>query len=95
MCVGGVGIFVFYIVIGVGIFVVDGKEICNINGCDYLLELSIIGDFVIVKVWKVDCYGNCIYCYMVMNFNLMVVIVGKIMVFEVEEIVELGELELS
>lgn len=65
MCVGGVGIFVFYIVIGYGMLVGEGKEVKEFNGCFYILEYVIIGDFVIVKVWKVDIYGNCIYCYIV------------------------------
>lgn len=95
MCVGGVGIFVFYIVIGYGILVVEGKEVKEFDGSLYILEELIMGEFVIVKVWKVDCYGNFVFCYIVMNFNLMVVIVGKIIVVEVEEIVELGEFELS
>lgn len=65
MCVGGVGILVFYIVMGYGMLVGEGKEVKEFNGCLYILEELIIGDFVIVKVWKVDCYGNCVYCYIV------------------------------
>lgn len=61
MCVGGVGILVFYIVIGYGIFVGEGKEVKEFNGKFYIFEEVIIGDFVIVKVWKVDRFGNCVY----------------------------------
>lgn len=65
ICVGGVGILVFFIVIGYGILVVEGKEVCEFNGCYYIFELVIIGDFVIVKGWKVDYFGNVVYCYIV------------------------------
>ena len=73
----------------------DGKETRNINGRDYLLEPSITGDFAIVKAWKADRYGNCIYRHTAMNFNPMAATAGKITVLEVEEIVEPGELEPS
>ena len=72
-----------------------GKETRNINGRDYLLEPSITGDFAIVKAWKADRYGNCIYRHTAMNFNPMAATAGKITVLEVEEIVEPGELEPS
>lgn len=50
---------------------------------------------VIVKVWKVDIMGNLIFRKMVRNFNFIVVMVGKIMIVEVEEIVEVGEFDLD
>lgn len=31
LCVGGVGVLVFFIKIGYGIFVVEGKEICQFD----------------------------------------------------------------
>lgn len=52
-------------------------------------------DVFLVKVWKVDKEGNLIYCKIVWNFNLMMVIVGKIIVVEVEELVEVGELDVD
>lgn len=95
MCVGGVGIFGFYIKMGVGIFVVEGKEYKDFDGEIYILECGICVDFVFVKVWKVDCVGNFVYCKIVWNFNLLVVICGKVMVVEVEEIVEVGDFDFD
>ena len=95
MRAGGAGIPAFYTATGVGTPVADGKETRNINGRDYLLEPSITGDFAIVKAWKADRYGNCIYRHTAMNFNPMAATAGKITVLEVEEIVEPGELEPS
>ncbi|MDN3378730.1 MULTISPECIES: CoA transferase subunit A [unclassified Pseudoalteromonas] len=95
MRAGGAGIPAFYTATGVGTPVANGKETRNINGRDYLLEPSITGDFAIVKAWKADRYGNCIYRHTAMNFNPMAATAGKITVLEVEEIVESGELEPS
>ncbi len=95
MRAGGAGIPAFYTATSVGTPVADGKETRNINGRDYLLEPSITGDFAIVKAWKADRYGNCIYRHTAMNFNPMAATAGKITVLEVEEIVEPRELEPS
>nr|WP_306287691.1 CoA transferase subunit A [Pseudoalteromonas sp. WY3] len=95
MRAGGAGIPAFYTATGVGTPVAEGKETRNINGRDYLLEHSITGDFAIVKAWKADRFGNCIYRHTAMNFNPMAATAGKITVLEVEEIVEPGELEPS
>lgn len=95
LCVGGVGIFVFFMNIGYGIVIVEGKEMCQFGDCYYVFELLLMVDVVFVKVWKVDKFGNFIYCCIVCNFNLMCVMVGKIIVVEVEEIVENGVFDLD
>lgn len=109
--VGGMGILVFYILVGVGIQVVDGgllwcydvlggvvvvllvKEIWEFDGVIYVFEWGIWIDFVLVYVWQGDWYGNLMYCYVVVNFNLECVFVGRIMIVEVEYLVELGEID--
>ena len=73
----------------------EGKESRVFNGRNYILEESITGDFAIIKAWKADRYGNCIYRHTAMNFNPMAATAGKITVLEVEEIVEPGELDPS
>ncbi|MDE3271980.1 CoA transferase subunit A [Pseudoalteromonas sp. G4] len=95
MRAGGAGIPAFYTATGVGTLVAEGKEVKQFNGRDYLLEPSIVGDFAIVKAWKADRYGNCVYRHTAMNFNPMAATAGKITVVEAEEIVEPGELAPS
>ncbi|MBS3797126.1 MULTISPECIES: CoA transferase subunit A [unclassified Pseudoalteromonas] len=95
MRAGGAGIPAFYTATGVGTVVAEGKDIKQFAGRDYVLEPSIVGDFAIVKAWKADRYGNCIYRHTAMNFNPMAATAGKITVVEAEEIVEPGELEPS
>jgi 3-oxoacid CoA-transferase subunit A len=75
--------------------VAEGKDTREFNGREYLLEESIQGDFAIVKGWKADRYGNVMYRHTAQNFNPMAATAGKITVVEVEELVDVGELELS
>ena len=95
MRAGGAGIPAFYTATGFGTPVGEGKESRQFNGRDYILEESITGDFAIVKAYKADRYGNCIYRHTAQNFNPMAATAGKITVLEVEEIVEPGELSPS
>ena len=95
MRAGGAGIPAFYTATGYGTPVGEGKESRQFNGRNYILEESITGDFAIVKAYKADRYGNCIYRHTTQNFNPMAATAGKITVLEVEEIVEPGELAAS
>lgn len=92
MRAGGAGIPAFYTATGYGTPVAEGKETREFDGRGYVLEESITGDFAIVKAWKADRYGNCVYRDTAMNFNPMAATAGKITVVEVEEIVEPGEI---
>ncbi|WP_339141310.1 CoA transferase subunit A [Pseudoalteromonas galatheae] len=95
MRAGGAGIPAFYTATGVGTPVAEGKEVKMFGDREYILEPSITGDFAIVKAWKADRFGNCVYRHTAMNFNPMAATAGKITVVEVEEIVEPGEIEPS
>ena len=95
MRAGGAGIPAFYTATGVGTPVAEGKEVKRFAGRDYILEPSITGDFAIIKAWKADRYGNCVFRHTAMNFNPMAATAGQITVVEVEHIVEPGELEPS
>ncbi|WP_144395038.1 CoA transferase subunit A [Pleionea sediminis] len=92
MRAGGAGIPAFFTATGYGTPVAEGKETREFNGRGYVLEESITGEFAIVRAWKADRYGNCIYRDTAMNFNPMAATAGKITVVEAEEIVEPGEL---
>ncbi len=95
MRAGGAGIPGFYTATGYGTPVGEGKEVKEFDGRPYILEESITGDFAIVKAWKADEYGNCVYRHTAQNFNPMAATAGKITVVEVEEIVAAGEIPAS
>ncbi|KXI27619.1 CoA transferase subunit A [Paraglaciecola hydrolytica] len=95
MRAGGAGIPAFFTATGYGTPVAEGKEVREFNGRPYIMEESITGDFAIVKAWKADRYGNCVYRHTAQNFNPLAATAGKITVVEVEELVEPGQLEPS
>ncbi len=73
--------------------IAEGKEVKNFDGKDYILERGIFADLAIVKAWKADDTGNCIFRKTARNFNPPAAMCGKVCVLEVEEIVPRGSLD--
>ncbi len=93
MRAGGAGIPGFYTKTGVGTQVAEGKEHKDFDGETYILERGIFADLSIVKAWKADETGNCIFRKTARNFNPPAAMCGKVCVMEVEEIVPVGSLD--
>jgi 3-oxoacid CoA-transferase subunit A len=93
MRAGGCGIPGFYTKTGVGTVIAEGKELKDFNGETYVLEEGIFADLSIVKAWKADETGNCIFRKTARNFNPPAAMCGKVCVMEVEEIVPVGSLD--
>lgn len=90
---GGAGIGAFYTPTGYGTPVADGKEVRQIDGRWYVLELPLRADFAIIKAWKGDTHGNLIYRKTANNFNQAMATAGKLTIAEVEELVPAGQLD--
>jgi 3-oxoacid CoA-transferase subunit A len=90
---GGAGIGAFYTPTGYGTPVADGKEVRQIDGRWYVLELPLRADFAIIKAWKGDTHGNLVYRKTANNFNQAMATAAKITIAEVEELVPAGELD--
>lgn len=90
---GGAGIPAFFTPAGVGTEVAKGKEHRTFNGKEYLMELALTADFALIKAWKGDTEGNLIFKGTAINFNPMMAKAGKIVIAEVEELVEAGKLD--
>ena len=93
MRAGGCGIPGFFTKTGVGTVIAEGKEHKDFNGETYIMEEGIFADLSIVKAWKADETGNCIFRKTARNFNPPAAMCGKICVMEVEEIVPVGTLD--
>ena len=93
MRAGGAGIPGFYTKTGVGTLVAEGKEVKRFDGEDYILERGIFADLAIVKAWKADESGNCVFRKTARNFNQPAATCGKVCVVEVEEVVPVGSLD--
>ncbi len=93
MRAGGAGIPGFYTKTGVGTQIAEGTEHKEFDGETYILERGIFADLSIVKAWKADTTGNCIFRKTARNFNPPAAMCGKTCIMEVEEIVEPGALD--
>jgi acetate CoA/acetoacetate CoA-transferase alpha subunit len=90
---GGVGLGGILVDIGVdNEWVAKGKQVIEVDGMRYLLELPLTADVSIVYAKKGDPFGNLIYDKSARNTNPYVAMAGHITIAEVEEIVPLGQL---
>ena len=77
---------------GLGTDVAVGKQVLNINGKDYLLELPMHADIALIKAWKADTAGNIAFRLMSRATNSYMAYAADTVIVEVEELVEVGEL---
>lgn len=87
---GGAGIGGFYTKTGAGTKLAEGKEEKVIDGESYIFEKGIKGDVAIIKALKADTLGNLIYDKTARNFNPVMATAAKVVIAEVDEIVEAG-----
>ena len=90
---GGAGVGGFYTPTGYGTPVAEGKEVREIDGTWYVLEMPLRADFAVVKAWKGDRHGNLVFRHTANNFNQVMATAATITIAEVEELVEPGELD--
>ncbi len=69
------------------------KETRRFGDRDYVLEESITADFAFVKAYKGDPAGNLVYRKTARNFNPMMATAGRIVIAEVEELVDVGQID--
>jgi len=89
---GGSGLGGFYSPVGVGTLIAEGKESRIINGREYILESPLTADYAFVRARVADRMGNLIYRLSQRSFNPVIATAAKVVIAEVEEIVEPGEL---
>ncbi|KAK2460634.1 hypothetical protein APHAL10511_007104 [Amanita phalloides] len=68
------------------------KESREFNGKRYVLEPAIPGDFALVRAWKVDEAGNCVFRYASQNFSTVMAKNAKVTIVEAESIVPVGSI---
>ncbi len=89
---GGAGIGGFLTRTGVGTQVAEGKEVLSWQGEEYLLERPLHADVAILKAHRADRLGNLSYRMAGRNFNAVMATAADLVIAEVEEILETGEL---
>lgn len=93
MRAGGAGIGAFFTPTGVGTVVAQGKEVREIDGRTYVLELPLRADLSIVRAAVGDPDGNLRFYRAARNFNPLVAMAGAYTVVEVDRLVGRGELD--
>lgn len=89
---GGAGIGGFYTKTAVGTALAKDKEHREIKGQKFIFEEAIRGDVALIRAHKADRLGNLVYHETARNFNPMMATAAELVIVEVDEIVEVGEL---
>lgn len=89
---GGAGLGGFYTQTAVGTELAKDKEEREINGIKYIFEPALTADVALIRAWKADKLGNLVYYKTARNFNPIMATAADVVIAEVDEIVEVGEL---
>ncbi len=79
--------------VGIGTRVAEGKEVLEIEGEKYLLELPLEAEIALLKAWKADKKGNLVYRKAARNFNPIMATAASRVLVEVDELVEVGDID--
>jgi 3-oxoacid CoA-transferase subunit A len=90
---GGAGVPAFFTATGVGTQIADGKPVQEFDGRRYVMERGLRADLAIIHAWKSDPEGNLIYRKTARNFNPIMATAGEMVVAEVEDIVDAGQID--
>ncbi len=90
---GGAGLGGVLTPTGVGTVVAEGKQVIEVNGRRYLLELPLRAQIAIVHAARADAAGNLVYPRCGRNFNPMMAMAADLVIAEAEEVVEVGQLD--
>jgi len=90
---GGCGIGGFFTPTGVGTKIAEGKESRVIDGKEFILEKPLYADFAIIRAWKADRWGNCVFRETARNFSPLMAMAAKTTIVECENLVEVGEID--
>ena len=90
---GGAGLGGFLTLTGIGTEVANSNQVIVVGQSSYLLMLPLKADVAIIKAKKADKAGNLVYNGTARNFNPLMATAATIVIAEVEEIVEIGEID--
>lgn len=79
--------------VGLGTPIEDERETIMVDGKKWILDKPIHGDVSIIKAYKGDKMGNLIYRKSARNCNPIMATAGKIVIAEIEELVEVGDFD--
>jgi 3-oxoacid CoA-transferase len=71
----------------------NARETKIFDGKTYNLETAIKGDYALLRAWKVDKIGNCVFRGSTKTFGIPMAKAATVSIVEAEHIVEVGELK--
>ncbi|TWU74323.1 hypothetical protein ED733_005906 [Metarhizium rileyi] len=89
---GGAGIPAFYTPTGAP-DQASPRETREFGGRSFLLETALAGDVAILRAWKVDKAGNCVFRYTTKAFGPLMAKAAKVTIVEADSIVEIGDID--
>ena len=90
---GGAGLGGVLTRTGLGTPVAEGKQTIEVDGVTYLLETPLHADVALLKAQRADRLGHHEYRGAGRNFNPLMATAADLVIVEVEEIVEVGEID--
>jgi len=78
---------------GIGTVVEEGKQKIVVDGKEFLVEKPIKANVALIRGCKADTKGNIFYDKAARNFNPLMAMAADLVIAEVDEIVDLGELD--
>jgi acetate CoA/acetoacetate CoA-transferase alpha subunit len=78
---------------GVGTVVEEGKVKMMVDGREYLLEKPLRAEVALLKAHKADKAGNLIYNRSARNFNPLMALAADLVIVQVDELVEIGDID--
>jgi len=75
---------------GIGTTVETGKQVIEVNGNRYLLEVALRADFALVQAFLADYLGNLSYALTARNFNPVIAMAAATVIASADNIVPVG-----
>ena len=89
----GAGIGAFFTPTGYGTPLAEGKEVREIDGRHYVLELPIRADYALVKAHRADGVGNLTYRKTARNFGPIMAAAATTTIVQVHQVVPAGGID--
>ncbi|MDR2979488.1 MAG: 3-oxoacid CoA-transferase subunit A [Bacteroidales bacterium] len=80
---------------GLGTVVEEGKQKITVDGKEYLLETALRADIALVGASVADKSGNLFHKGTTQNFNPLIATAADLVIAEVEELVEIGDIPME
>jgi len=90
---GGAGLGGFFTQTAAGTVIAESSEIKEIDGRMYVFVPALKADVAFVRAWRADRAGNLMYRLTEQNFNKAMATAAHLVIAEVDQIVETGELD--